>query len=155
MRLDIGTHEVEVTGAGLTESQGGTPGIIVYFKNEHGDMDTTMWVTEKTAVFVSKNLTTLGFDTSLLGGDDWLSQLENVGATIKGNRVKIVCDEETYQGKTEVKVKWINDATRVAAGSSKQRLAALLSGKPAGLVSAPRRQEPPPSAPLTDDDLPF
>src|ERR1019366_4774922 len=140
MKLDVGKHEVEVTGASMVEANSGTIGICFYFKNEDGDIDCTRWVTEKTYEYVTKDLETMGFARELIGD---IANLDRIGEFIKGNRVQIVVEDDTYNGKTEAKVKWINAAGSSGGGkgidvASKKRLAALLSGKPAGLVSAPR-----------------
>lgn len=151
MRLGTGKHIVEATGAALTESQSGTPGITFYFKNDDGDMECTRWVTEKTYEYVTKDLETLGFDRSLIAD---VANLDRIGEVIKGNQVEIICEEEEYRGKYEVKVKWINaiGGGKTAGGTTKTRLAALLSGKPAGLVSGPRSTQ---SADLDDSTAPF
>lgn len=156
MRLSPGKHHVQVIGASLTASSTGTMGIRFDFENDDGTIDHTLWVTERTVDRVRENLATLGYSSQLF---DDPANLDRIQEITLGNECQMVVEDEEYKGKIESKVKWINALGRnglgrgsVATPGMRDRLHAMLTGKPAPLVSQPRE---PQAMPLSDDDLPF
>lgn len=129
-------------------------------------IDHIIWVTPKSSERALDTLDTLGF------GQEQLSEVENLDRIKEftlGNRVSIVVEDETYQGTTTAKVKWINKAgaKKVSTIQTKAALFALLKGQAPPLVSGPRSttpkpiqtsltSEPPPNNDLiSDSDVPF
>ena len=159
MRLTPGKYHVTVKKAFATESQGGTPGITFLFECESGEIDCTRWVTEKTRDRVITDLETLGFSFEMLGEQENLDRIDDY---VRGNECEIVVADEEYKGVVEAKVKWINAIGGKATVNTKTAIWAALTGKTPvprddGLVSRPRKVEPniPPSAPISDDDIPY
>lgn len=161
MRLDQeGKYDVTVTNAYMTESQGGTPGIVFEFNCEEGSIDCTRWVTPKTAERLWGDLETLGFTKK--HAED-MDNLDRLGEIVNGHMCRIVTKFESYNGEETLKVQWINPigGPRSTAVETKQNIHAVLSGNsitaPA-LRSAPRsarpQSEPPPNSP-TDESVPF
>ena len=154
-RLQAGKHHVQVIGASLTESKTkGTMGIHFEFENDHGHIDCDRWVTPNTVDRVMADLETLGYSKEYFEDPANLDRIQEITL---GNEVEIVVEDEEYNGNWTPKVKWINAPRRnqVATPGMRDRLHAMLTGKLVPLASAPRRNEPQPSPPLTDSDVPF
>lgn len=153
--LTPGKYRVKAIDAFMTESQKGTVGLCWSFMCESGRIECTRWVTENTTEYVKKDMVTLGFPEDKL---DDIGELENLKKYTCGNEVEIVVEDEEYQGSVTAKVKWINKiGSRPSGGPGvRDRLHALLSGRPAPLVSQPRQQsQMEPFAPVADDDVPY
>lgn len=153
--LDVGKYKVKVIDAYLTDNpKNGNPGVCWTFSCESGRIDCTRFVSENNVEWIKKDMVTLGFPESLL---EDVASLERLKEFSMGKECEIVV-EEGYQGKPQVK--WINSLDRAGSGRRapsagiKDRLAALLAGRPVPLVSQPRQQEPFAPTP-NDDDVPY
>lgn len=157
-RLEAGKHEVTVRDAYMSESSKGTMGITFLFENDEGDIDCTRWVTPATSERVLTDLETLGFSRDRFND---IANLEKLADITRGARCSITVEDEEYAGNITPKVKWINPVGPPKANTKEamQRVFSILTGNTitGGLVSAPRRPQntPPPSAPISDDDVPF
>lgn len=154
MRLPPGKHHVQVVGASLTESSKGTMGIRFDFENDQGTIDHTLWVTERTVDRVRENLATLGYSNELFNDPANMDRMQDITL---GNECEIVVEDEEYNGDVKAKVKWINaiGSSKAATPGMLDRLHAMLTGKPAPLMSQPRAAEPQPFAPIDDERVPF
>ncbi len=118
--LPPGTHAVRVVNTGFTgDDPQGRAQLTVYFEDDAGDHIT--WYSalgtlkdggfsDKAFKFACDQLRCLGWDAEknayafeALGEDS---------SPIRGVDCEIVVVEETYEGKTHTKVKWINDPNR-------------------------------------------
>lgn len=157
MLLGEGKYEVEVVDAYMTESKNGTPGLVFRFENLEGHQESIRWITPATTDYVIKDLETMGFPRAKLSD---MANLDKLKDFVKGNSVKIVVEDEEYEGNVTPKVKWINPpgAMKKDSPDLKANIFALLNGKAPALMSAPRskppqtqQSEPPPNAPISDD----
>lgn len=149
MSVDSGqTYDATVKSACLTESASkGTPGVLVIFETDDGDIEHTIWLTPKTAERARGTLTILGADPKQLAS--W-TYLENIGLAISGHRCEITTVEEEFKGKPQVRVQWINrPKTAEEKGALVGRVAHLFGGpKPATANQAPKEV-------ISDEDVPF
>lgn len=158
MLLGEGKYEVEVVDAYMTESQSGTPGLVFRFENLEGHQECIRYITPNTTDRVIEDLETMGFPRAKLSD---MANLEKLKDFIKGNSVRIVVKDEEYQGNLTPKVAWINKpgAMRKESPDIKASIFALLNGKAPALTSAPRSKpptsEPPPNAPMGNDEDQF
>ncbi len=156
--LPEGKHDVDLVDVYMTESQGGTPGIVFKFRNTEGHQECTRWLTPKTTDRVIEDLETLGFPRAKLSD---MANLERLMDFIGGASVRIVVEDEEYNGVETPKVKWINKqgAMKKESPQLKQTIFDLLNGKAPALMSAPRSKpatsEPPPNTPFTEDQESF
>lgn len=103
MPITSGPHPCRAVSATFITSSPpkNTPGITVTLKLIDSDdlIDCTMWLSEAAKKRTAESLAVLGFD-----GDN----LES----ITKNEAIAVCEEEEYEGKKYMRVKWINDPAR-------------------------------------------
>ena len=162
MLLGEGKYEVEITDAYMTESKNGTPGLVFRFENLQGHQEVIRYVTPATTDYVIKDLETMGFPRAKLSD---MANLEKLKEFVKGNSVRIVVEDEEYEGNVRPKVRWINPpgAMKKETPQLKQNIFALLNGKAPALMSAPpsRAAAPapasdiPPNTPFDDSETPF
>jgi hypothetical protein len=129
------------SGSGLYESMGGTLGFQLLLQCEDGATDYTIWLTEKNAKRAAEAFKVLGVDPARLSKP---SEFTKIGEEIEGRELSFETEEDTYQDKTRIKVKWISAKKDSGVGSLEERAASLF-GKP-----TPRQP-----GPLLDDDVPF
>lgn len=140
------------SGSGLYESAKGTLGFQVLIQCEDGATDYTIWLTEKNAAptkdggpsRAARDFETLGVNPARLKN---AKDFTRIGEEIAGREISFETDEETYNDKTKVKVKWISPKKDPGVGSLEERAASLFGGKPA-MASAS-------STPDDDDGVPF
>ena len=133
----------------------GTPGVFFSFKTSEGEIDGTLWLSEKP---YERSLNTLrecfGFN------DDFAS----LATQAEGREVSITVETETDEkGKDWSRVKWINAirsaAAKPVAGGMLARLSAQAKAiaKPAGMPAPQPAKPKPASAPaaINDGDVPF
>lgn len=143
-------YEAEVVQADLiTSTNSGTPGVWLVFQTDDGQIEHTLWISNKSRQSVIANLKKLGMSDAEIASQAGLS---NVGAILAGNgkRVEIITFEEEYKGKKRTKVQWINEIkAKPSPGASPARLAAaILGGKQPVTQSASNKD-------ISDDDIPF
>jgi hypothetical protein len=150
-----GRYTALVTKAEVGEStKKGTPGVFFSFKTSEGEIDGTLWLSEKP---YERSLNTLrecfGFN------DDFAS----LAAQAEGREVFITVETETDEkGKDWSRVKWINairSGAKPVAGGMLARLSAQAKAiaKPAGMPAPqPAKPKPAPApAAINDGDVPF
>ena len=147
MAVDSGqTYNATVGSACLTESVNkGTPGILVVYRTDDGDIEDTIWLTPKTADRARGTLTILGADPKQLAS--W-TYLENIGLVVSGHECEITTVDEEYNGKKRVRVQWVNP--RKTAGER-----GALVGRVAHLFGGPKPKDEPKNQEIKDDDIPF
>jgi hypothetical protein len=101
MTVTAGSHKVRAVKAAFVNSSKNTPGVTVTLKILATDdlIDATLWLSEGAKKRTAESLAVLGFD-----GED----LE----TVTKNEAIAVIEPEEYEGKTYMRVKWINDPAR-------------------------------------------
>lgn len=105
--IQAGRHEVLIVSHGLSVATTGTHQVYVEFVAENGD--TITWygaLTDKALEYTIKALEVCGWDPAEHDG-----RIDSLNGTqiLADNRVDIVVEPETYNGKTRLKVKWINE----------------------------------------------
>jgi hypothetical protein len=132
----------------------GTPGVFFSFKTSEGEIDGTLWLSEKT---YERSLNTL---RECFGFNDDFATLADQA---EGREVSITVETETDEkGKDWSRVKWINairSAAKPVAGGMLARLSAQAKSiaKPAGMPAPqPAKPKPAPApAAINDGDVPF
>lgn len=167
--MNPGTYKARAIGGALGETEGGKPQIAVEYQVSEGEChgETITWFgyfTEKTIERTMQALRNSGWKT------DDLTDLAGLGDT----EVKIVCDEEEYNGEVRLKVQWVNSIgglglkkpmtpEQAKAFAARMKGAAVASRGTAGAAPkpAPKRQsarskpDPEPSHEFDGDDIPF
>lgn len=144
-------YQVSVSGAGLTFSSQGRPGLELYFTHpDHGEIKEVLWISEKTQERLEKTLrevfgiTPERYENPLF--------YEEAGSYLSGKPCYITTALDEYQGKTRVRVQWINrEAKKPAEAIDKAKLAR----KAAEIMRRGRSTAPAASAPFDDGDVPF
>lgn len=145
-------YQVTVTRAAFIESQGGTPGVEVDLNNpEAGTIAHRWYITEKTKERFVKSMAEFGITAAQLAGPFW----ENDCEPLVGSPATITTEEDTYNGRTRVRCRWVNGPHRVASTksgsySAKAKAAAMFGGT---VSLFPDDSFPPPEdLPPIDDD---
>lgn len=107
-------YPVTIASATMTESASkGTPGIELRLESaDGGKIWHTLWLTEGTRPHVAKTLAELGVDKAMLASPAFW---DDPGEALNGKDASIVTEEDTYNGKTRVRVKWLNGPVKAAA----------------------------------------
>jgi hypothetical protein len=131
-----------------------TPGLELNLECAEGAISHTLWLSEKARVNTEKKLREIGVtDAEMKSGVFWSS----VDSYLVGKRVKIETEEETYNGKARVKVKWFN--ADKCGSDDEENLAAytarFFGGGAAAPQPKPKRDEAPAPPPPGEDDVPF
>lgn len=145
---------VYVQGSVLSKSSQGNGQIIISFKNDDGDtIDAYLSCTEDAWPYTERKLKTLGFDVD---ANDLDIRPLNRGAEspIAGVETEIDVKEDTYNGKTALKVDWIGP--RIGASqmptSDEDAFAAALRNRLIAKKGAPkpaaRTQKPAGTSPI-------
>lgn len=140
---------VWVTGSVLSKSSQGNGQIVISFRNEAGEtIDAYLSCTEAAWEWTEKKLRTLGFDVD---ENDLDIRPLNRGAEspIAGVETEIDVKEDTYNGKTTLKVDWIGPRTGQAsmADSDEDAFAAELRKRLVARKGAPKLSGRPPVKP--------
>lgn len=96
---------VGVTSAQTTKSKEGTLGLHVVFTCDEGSIEDTLWCTEGAKEKTKKSLTAMGVPVAVLSTAEFW---RNPFPVLKNSKAQIVTEEDSYNGKTRVRVKWIN-----------------------------------------------
>lgn len=170
MAFTAGRHRVRVTATALAETKNGTGQIVVGFEdNEGNSISAYLFTSDKAWEYTAEKLKVLGWDPVANGYR--FEDLNLDPSPIAGNEVDIVTEEEQFEGKWRMKVKWINapglgvERMQPAQASSfaetlRARLlrgATATAGTPRGNYSRRGNGSPryPDSVPPTDEDVPF
>ncbi|HTJ77698.1 MAG TPA: hypothetical protein VL357_01760 [Rariglobus sp.] len=95
-----GRHAVTAKQVQLGQSDTGTPFVQIAFEDDAGAA-ITGWLYLSEAAFER----TVAVLREVFGFDD---NFDTIVGQVEGKRCSIVCENETYQGKERLKVKWIN-----------------------------------------------
>jgi hypothetical protein len=161
--IGAGRHDVKVIRSALAETgEEKTPQISVQFEDINGNTITAyLFLTDKAWPYTEEKLTTLGWEPIKRGYR--FEELNLDPSPIVGSYVEIVNDEETYNGKTRVKVKYINptggriermEPAQAMAFADKLRQR-ILKGAPAPAPAAKQERFGTEVRPPPDDDIPF
>ncbi len=166
MAIGAGRHHVQVVGHVLGRSGTGTPHIAVLFEDVNGDRVTWYgYLTDAAMERTVRSLQVLGWDPMADGG-----RIEQLNGTqrLAGAEAEIVVEMETFEGKTQPKVKWVNEVGGgLGEGMPPQEATAFSASIRAKILSAakpkPNGQPGPAQGPVVsqaagpglDDDLPF
>jgi hypothetical protein len=105
-----GIFDVTIKSAKMTESEGGTPGLLLELHNDtNGTIFHTVWLTPKTRDRARTTLEDFGVKPEALStGAFW----DNPDGALAGKAASITCENEVYKEKTRLKVKWLNGPNR-------------------------------------------
>ena len=110
MPFTEGRHRVRIASTGLGESpKTKSEQIIITFEDVADDYNTItayLATSEKAWPYTEKSLINCGWDPTFRGY--LFEELNEDPSPIAGNEVDIVTEEEEYEGKRRMKVKWIN-----------------------------------------------
>lgn len=107
MAFTEGKHRVRVTATALAETKTGVGQIVVGFEDSDGNtISAYLFTSDKAWEYTAEKLKTLGWDPRENGY--MFEELNADPSPIAGNEVDIVTEEEEYEGKRRMKVKWIN-----------------------------------------------
>lgn len=148
---------VYVIGSVLSKSSQGNGQIVISFKNDDGDtIDAYLSCTEAAWEWTEKKLRVLGFDVD---ANDLDIRPLNRGAEspLAGVETEIDVKEDTYNGKTTLKVDWIGPRLGQAQmpGSDEDAFAAELRRRLVARKGAPRAAAPKTSKPAAAGNPPW
>ena len=134
-----GRHAAKTTASELGQSEQGSPFIQISFETADGSITGWLYLTEKA---LERSVDTLRkvFDFD--------GNFETVCDQINGKECSIVCENEEYQGKERLKVKWINSARSSAPINDQSAFLKSLSAKAARIPKTVAKA-PPPTKPTT------
>ena len=147
----------EIIDASLYRSNNkGTLGLELRIQCEEGNIDHTLWLSDKARPNSEKKLKELGItEQEMKSGVFWNA----VGTFLMGKRVRIETEQEIYNEKPRVRVKWLNaDNGSLEEGDMATAAARLFGG---GGAPAPAPQPKPAEnwnpeiPPPGDEDMPF
>ena len=97
--IPAGTYDAEVISDALfsNSSKKGSPQVAASLRTEAGDITWIGYLSDRALPYTEANLATMGYD-----GES--------AASIKGAKVQIVVEHEEYDGKTQARVAFINEA---------------------------------------------
>lgn len=153
-KIPAGRHLAKVIDYGLSETKAGDQQVMVKLKLSGDGSEITWYGSLKEGK--AQEIT---FDTLQrvlqMQGDDLLALEGGAGSQVLNETkdVEITVAHEEYQGKTQVKVKWINDV----GGFTKKKLDVQATSKLKSLNAAfkARRKETGATAPTRDSELDF
>lgn len=159
----IGRHDAKVIRTGLTDdSDNKTPSVVVQFENAAGDtISAYLFLSDRAWPFTQEKLETLGWDAVKQGYR--FEEFNDDPSPVVGKFAEIVVDEETYEGKTRNKIKFINpiggriermEPQKAQAFASRLR-SRLLNASGAVQVPAGQRSQRPAGSQPDTDDIPF
>lgn len=127
------------SGSALFEAKTGSIGFQLQIESEDGNTDFVIWLSEKNKERALKYFDILGVPADKLKDPNYLEF--GLAQEIEGHKITFGTKEETYQGKSKVKVAWIGKASN---GNVSRTAANLFGGN-----------VPEPASGITDDDIPF
>lgn len=131
--LEVGKHMVKVANHRFVESPSGPKQLSIYFEDATGEgiawYHTLGWKKDGTYSFAAykvaeDSLKNLGWDAEAAAYQ--FEKLDGTNALV-GRECEIVVAEHTWEGKTRVEVKYINDPSRPRAGGERMDPAASMS----------------------------
>lgn len=140
--VDGKRYNAEVISAEFIAAQSGNPGLQLFLETDDGDpCDTVIWMTPKAAANARKTLTeVLGVSSSDLDDEGFVAN--RLCPSLAGARLSFVARAEEYNGKTKVKVGFLNKES-------------IVGDTPLGMVAARMLGARPKSEAPGDDEVPF
>lgn len=117
----LGDHDALVESVEFSENQAGDCIINLRFRfpdGEIGNKDLYPFSSERSLEITRKSLKAMGFN---MDKDD-LSVLVAKPDTLKGKKVRLVCEEHEYKGHVTNRISWINEIREPAKASSLKTL---------------------------------
>ena len=96
-----GTHAAEVVDHGITKSQSGTEQVAIKFQTAHGYVTGWFPLTDRAVDYTIEKLVAIGFTGRSFSA-------LNDGRCMVGKKCSITISHEVYEGKTRVKIKYVN-----------------------------------------------
>ncbi len=162
MGLAEGKHEVEIRSHFLSTSSKGTPCVEIDFADDAGNTITAYRYLSPAALkYALRDLANCGWDGAACG---WAVSELNGTDVLVGNRVRIVVEEDLYDGKVRAKVASIYPLRTTLGGEMAQELDAQIRAMvrdlppedvPGGAATPVKREEPGPKKDPTDEDFNF
>ena len=154
MALRTGQFDCEVLSTALTTSGGGTPGmdVIVVIPELNEEVTGTIWLTVKAAGMAKKQFKALGVDFAT----EDLNVLDQ-NQTLRGRKTVIELGEDTYLGRTKIKVRYFGDGRgeKPSAEAVTAAQAALRAAKDESKTPKPKAATTPgENGAAPDDDTP-
>ena len=161
--VGIGRHAVKVVSHVIGKSGTGTPHVGVLFEDVNGDRITWYgYLSDKAIERTVASLGVLGWDPQAHNG---LVDSLNGTDLLVGAEAEIVVEAETYEGKVNHKVRWVNEPgggslssmedSEAASFAASLRQKILAAPKPKVSTKPGPAKEAVPAGSAVDDDLPF
>ena len=148
-----GTYVLTAQDANWTESKNGTPCFSIHGVDEDGQYITAFLYFSDAAFKNSYDAIVKTFGLGL--------PMEEWPDKVKGQQYRAVVENDPYEGKDRMKVKWVNPLSFVPPkpkdeGSLFRKLNALARANGAkATAAAPKAPTPAPKPSVVDDDVPF
>ena len=149
---------MKVSDAYMTESkEKGTPALFMEYTSADGKIDREWYITMNTVARLREDLEKCFGITQEQLSD--MAFLNRIGSFLRDQECQISTKGEEYNGKSIVKVQWMNPVRskpKKVEGAGLKRVAGLFGGGP---MSSPAYRGDdlgiPPAAPWLDDETPF
>lgn len=161
---EAGKYRARAKDWGLGASMNGTPSIAIMWEitgpEEHAGkvIYQDMYLTEKSAEGHARSLRRAGWT-----GDDF-RDLDDRGGGIDANEVELDCQIDSYEGKENLRVKWVNQLGGFRTNSKPdmgafagfaERMKSKVRGVTADVPKKAGAAPPPPPAAHSGDNIPF
>lgn len=144
LKADHKYHGKVASGSEIMESQSGSLGYQVMLECEDGQASYIIWLTPKNRDNAAKVFTeALGVPVEKLQNSTYIEN--QLGIDITGREVTFVTEEETYKGKTRIKVAWLFKRSAISGGNPAKAVAGFFSRPSGGQASFE----------ADDNDIPF
>jgi len=117
MGFGVGKFDVIVMDAYRTESGKGTPGLGFKLRADKGEdlIWHTEWISDKTKENFVKRMKAFGIEPDVLESEEFW---EDPAVLLAGKKATIETESDDYEGKSRIKVKWLNGQERKASSAS-------------------------------------
>lgn len=107
MALEPGTYKAKLIDYGISETKKGDPSILLKFITETGDeISHFLYLTPKAQPYTTKNLMVFGYKGQAL---ERIADGPDGGLLDTDKDIELVLENEDYNDKTYLRVKWINE----------------------------------------------
>lgn len=117
MAFEVGKYDVVIMDAYRTESGKGTLGLGLKLRADKGEdlIWHTEWITDKTKERFVKRMGDFGIEPGVLESEEFW---EDPSVLLAGKKANIETESDDYEGKSKIKVKWLNGLERKASSAS-------------------------------------